>query len=110
MAVKKVTPAALIALQDALASVYWYKKDLRSFLASVIEDRQVFSYLNWDDYKRNIVRELVEFLARNEKTHQPDLIRLIVEVSQINDFTHLERLDDGKAKAQQARRAVDALR
>ncbi len=110
MTTKKIAPSALIALQDALTSVYWYKKDLRSFLISVIEDPIVLSGLNWNDFKRNIVRDLVTYLGKNQDRFLEDLIRLMVEVSRINDFTHLERLEDGKAKAQYARIAVEALR
>lgn len=110
MPTKKIAPSALIALQDALTSVYWYKKDLRSFLISVIEDPAILSGLNWNDFKRNIVRELVTYLGRNQDRYLEDLIRLMIEVSRINDFTHLERLEDGRAKAQNARIAVEALR
>lgn len=110
MATKKIAPAALVALQDALTHVYWYKRDLRSFLTSVIENRAVVGALNWDDLKRNIVRDLVEFLTRDEERYQADLVRLIVEVSRVNDFSHLERLEDGAAKAKQAKLAVAALR
>jgi hypothetical protein len=69
MATKKIAPAALVALQDALTHVYWYKRDLRSFLTAVIENRAVVGALNWDDLKRNIVRDLVEFLSRNEERY-----------------------------------------
>lgn len=110
MATKKIAPAALVALQDALTHIYWYKPDLRSFLSTVIENRAIISYLNWDDRKRNIVRELVDFLARNEDQYQADLVRLIVEVCRMTDFSHLQRLDDGAAKAGHARAAVAALR
>lgn len=37
-------------------------------------------------------------------------MRLMVEVSRISDFTHLERLEDGRAKARHARESVEALR
>jgi hypothetical protein len=107
---KKIAPAALVALQDALTHIYWYKPDLRSFLASVIESPAILSHLNWDDRKRNIVRELVNYMSRNEVQFQADLVRLIVEVCRITDFSHLERLDDGAIKAKAARHAVAALR
>jgi hypothetical protein len=110
MTTKKIAPSALIALQDALASIYWYKKDLRSFLISVIEDRSILSSLNWNDFKRNIVRDLITYLERNQDRYLEDLIRLLIEVARINDFTHLERLEDGKVKAQNARKAVESLR
>lgn len=110
MPTKKIAPAALVALQDALTHIYWYKPDLRTFLTTVIENRAIVSYLNWSDTKRNIVRELVNFLARNEAQYQADLMKLIVEVCRMTDFSHLERLDEGAAKAQNAKHAVAALR
>ncbi len=109
---KKITPAALVALQDALTHIYWYKPDLRTFLLSAIENRALVGSLNWDksNPKRNIVRDLVNYMARNEGQYQDDLVRLIVEVCRITDFTHLERLEDGHIKAQNARHAVAGLR
>ncbi|MET0625895.1 MAG: hypothetical protein ABW250_23375 [Pyrinomonadaceae bacterium] len=103
MSRKKIAPAALVALQDALTHTYWYKPDLRSFLISVIENRAIVGSLNWSDSKRNIVRDLVNYMASHEAQFQEDLVRLIVEVCRITDFSHLERLDDGKVKAQNGR-------
>jgi hypothetical protein len=107
---KSIAPAALVALREALSLVYWYKSDLRSFLMSAIENPQLLSRVNWDDYKRNIVRTLVDFLARDQAQYQDDLLRLMVEVSRMDDFSHLARLEDGKEKAERAREAVESLR
>jgi hypothetical protein len=107
---KKIAPAALVALQDALTHIYWYKPDLRSFLTTVIEDRALVGSLYWDDRKRNVVRDLITYMTRKEEQYQDDLVRLIVEVCRITDFSHLERLDDGAVKAQHARLAVNGLR
>lgn len=106
---KKIAPAAVNALKEALTSVYWFKRDLRSFLLHSLSDPAILSRIDWDDYKRNIVTGLVEYLARNEATYQADLIRLMNEVARITDFSHLERLDDGHNKAKQAKDAVTAL-
>jgi hypothetical protein len=57
---KKIAPAAILALKEALASVYWYKSDLRSFLLHTLSDASLLARLNWDDYKRNIVSTLVD--------------------------------------------------
>jgi hypothetical protein len=65
--------------------------------------------VNWDDYKRNIVATVVDYLARDQTKYQGDLIRLINEVVNIQDFSHLEKLEDGKTKAASAKRAVAAL-
>lgn len=107
---KKIVPAALHALKQALTDVYWYKSDLRSFLTSTLSKPELASQLNWDDYKRNIVAAVVDRLARHEDLFQADLLRLMTEVARIDDFSHLLRLDDGKAKAKKAQQSVLALR
>jgi hypothetical protein len=107
---KKIVPAALHSLKQALTDVYWYKSDLRSFLTATLSKPELVSQLNWDDYKRNIVGALVDRLSRNEDLYQADLLRLMTEVARIEDFEHLLRLDDGKAKAKKAQHAVLALR
>jgi hypothetical protein len=66
---KKIAPAALHALKEAIALVYWYKSDLRSFLTQSMSDPTILSRLNWLDYKRNIVGELIDFLSKNESVY-----------------------------------------
>jgi hypothetical protein len=110
VAAKKIVPAALHALKQALTDVYWYKSDLRSFLTATLSKPELLSSVNWDDYKRNIVGSVVDRLARNQDLFLADLVRLMTEVARIEDYSHLERLDDGKAKATKARQAVQALR
>ncbi len=107
---KKLNPSAIIALKEALAQIYWYKKDLRSFLINTLENSSILANINWDDYKRSITDLLVESLARNETRYRDELIRLFTAVSATNDFSHLEHLDDGKEKATRAKKAVEALR
>ena len=109
-AMKKIAPAALNTLKAALAQIYWYKNDLRSFLINCMNDTAVLSRLNWDSYKREIVGELVDRLAATETDHQADLLRLMSEVARFDDFSHLAILDDGEDKATRARAAVAALR
>ena len=107
---KKIAPAAIQALKEALTHVYWYKRDLQSFLSNCISDHRVLSRLNWTEYKRNIVATLVDHLSINEATYQNDIIRLMSEVSNITDFTHLRNLEDGDTKAEKANDYVEALR
>ena len=107
---KRITPGAIQALKEALATVYWYKADLRSFLTAAL-GAGVVNRLNWEEPKRNAVGSLVDFLAgRNEERYQDALIRLMLDVAAIDDFAHLERLDGGRSKADAARAAVKALR
>jgi hypothetical protein len=107
---KVISPAAINALTEALTNVYWYKSELRSFIMNTISDPSILSKLNWEEYKRNIVSNLVNFLARNQDTYQNDLLKLMNEVCKINDYSHLERIEDGREKARTAAKSVDALR
>jgi len=110
MPIKKIASAAIVALKEALTNLYWYKSDLRSFLTSTLTDPALLSRLNWDDYKRNVVGELIGFLERRQDEYQADLLRLLTEVARVDDFSHLEHLEGGKEKAVAARTAVRALR
>lgn len=107
---KTISPIAINALLEALSNIYWYKKDLRIFLTQLLSNPYIISQLNWDDYKRNIISSLVTFLAKNQEKYQDDLIKLMNEVCNMNDFSHLERVEDGKAKAKKAEATVIALR
>jgi hypothetical protein len=106
---KIIAAAAINALKEALTSVYWYKSNLRSFIQHCISDPTILSKVNWEDYKRNIVSDLIDHLASDQATYMGDLLRLMSEVIKINDFTHLERLEDGREKARNAREAISAL-
>lgn len=110
MSKKTISPAAIVALKEALTDVYWYKGDLRSFLSSTLSNPEILGRVNWEDYKRNIVGFVVDFLARRQDQFQPDLVRLMTEVSRIEDFSHLAQLDDGDKKVKKAKTAVAALK
>lgn len=105
---KQLSPAALLALQEALSSIYWYKKQLRSFLSFSLSDSQILSLLNWEDNKRNIVASLVELLINNSQTD--DLIKICYHICQLTDFSHLSDLVDGALKVKQARQSVEQLK
>jgi len=107
---KRLTPAAVIGLKEALCSIYWYKSDLRGFLQQCLSNASVLATLNWDNYKRQIVSDLVDYLCRDQDKHLGDLTRLCYEVCNITSFKHLEQLEGGKQKADRARDAVEQLR
>lgn len=107
---KVIASAACVALTDALASIYWYKRDLRSFLTTTVSNPALLAPLNWDDYKRNIVTQLVDYMAKRQDQYQGELVHLMAEVSRIDDFSHLARLEGGQEKAEAARKAVASLR
>ena len=107
---KAVSSVAINALIEALTNIYWYKGELRSFIMNTINDPTILSKLNWSDYKRNIATQLVNFLVRNQSIYQNDLLSLMNEISRMEDFSHLERLDDGKQKVINAQKSVAALK
>jgi hypothetical protein len=106
---KTIAPAAINALTEALSYIYHYKSDLRAFLISALDNNPVLSQVNWSGYKRDIASTVVTYLARDQDRHQPTLLRLMVEVSRLDDFSHLARLEAGAAKEKQAKTAVAAL-
>jgi len=55
---KKIAPAALMALKEALTHIYWYKSDLRSFLSHALNEPSLLSRLNWQDYKRTLLSKI----------------------------------------------------
>ena len=110
MEFKKLSIAASHNLKEALCTIYWYKNDLRSFFDKCIYDKSIINTLNWSSYKIQIVSELVDILYSNQEKYIGDLRRLIFEVCQMNNFKHLEQLEDGSKKAKKAREAVISLK
>ena len=107
---KKVSPEVLLKLQNALSVIFWYKADLRSFIAATIRDATILATQDWSNTpKRDLVQDLIQRFAKNETRYQEDLLALIRETANFSDFAHLKRLDDGERKAKRAQEAVAAL-
>lgn len=104
-----LSPAAVVALKEALCAVYWYKTDLRNFLQECLSNPSILAKLNWENYKRQIVSDLVDELNRNPDKYLGNLTRLCGEVCRVNSYKHLEQLDGGAQKAERARVAVAQL-
>ncbi len=109
MGIKKLSAIAANYLKEALCAIYWYKNDLRSFLDKCIYDKNILTNVNWDNYKRQIVSDVIDMLYDQEK-YIGDLRRLLNEVCQMDNFYHLEQLEDGNKKAEKAKNAVKALK
>ncbi|WP_299976848.1 hypothetical protein [Desulfobacula sp.] len=107
---KRMSPAAINALKEALCSIYWYKNELRSFLTNCLNDRHLVASLDWNNYKRQIVSDLVDILCSDQDKYLSALTRLCFETISINNFSHLELIDGGKQKAERARNAVKQLK
>jgi hypothetical protein len=107
---KRLSPAVVLALKDALCAAYWYKNDLRGFLRQCLSNSAVLATLNWDNYKRQIVSDLIDYLIKSPDKYLGDIERLCYETCNITSFAHLEQLDDGAKKAERARKAIAHLK
>lgn len=107
---KHFSAVAIELLKEALCSIYWYKNNLRSFLNNSLSDPAVISHADWNGYKRQIVSDIIDQLCNNQEKYLGDLRRLIHEVIKMENFRHLEQLEDGKKKVERAKQAVEDLR
>lgn len=107
---KRISPAALYSLKEALANIFWYKPDLKSFIMQSISNTKIISRLNWDDYKWKIVGTLIDIMSLDQDTYQDDLISLMINTSKIENFSHLESLKDGSKLVAKASQAVAGLK
>jgi hypothetical protein len=106
---KRLSPAATVALKEALCAVYSYKADLRSFLQQCVAKPALINALDWTAYKRQIVSDLVDALSSKEDLYIAELTRLCHEVCAFRKFPHLEQLEGGAEKAARAKAAVEQL-
>lgn len=104
---KTLSPAAIVALKEALCSIYWYKPDLKSFLSSCGATQPMLNSLDWDNYKRQIVSDFIDQLITNKDLGL--LTKLCYEACNFASFDHLKHIDDGEKKIQKAREAVENL-
>lgn len=105
----QLNPAAIIALKHALTSIYWYKNDLKSFVTQCLIDRSIVLGINWEGQQKiQSVSDLIDEL--NKRNDTQNLVALCLAICKINDFRHLEMLEDGARKKQIAENAVEQLR
>src|SRR5262249_37897081 len=78
------------------------------FVSQSVDAPEILARLNWDDTKQNTAGLLVNLLSRGQR-YQPALLRLMADVTAMEDFRHLERLEDGELKARPAREAGSPL-
>lgn len=88
---KKVSAIAIHALKEALCNIYWYKSDLRSFLTSCIQDPSVLNVADWDNYKRQIVSDVIDQLCADQERYLGDIRRLFHELLSDLHLTSLFR-------------------
>lgn len=107
---KHISPAGIMALKEALCSVYWYKSELRGFLQLCLSNPSILNKFNWKNYKRQIASDIIDYLVSNQSSHLGDLTKICYEICKITDFSHLKSLDDGPQKVEKARSSVNQLK
>jgi hypothetical protein len=107
---KQLSPSGIMALKEALCLVYWYKPELRGFLKCCLSNPAILNNFNWDNVKRQISSDVIDFLVLNPSTHIGDLTKICYEICKMTDFSHLKQLEDGSQKAEKARSAVARLK
>jgi hypothetical protein len=110
VATRRINPAALHALKEALVLAFWYKNDLRAFLTACLGRGELVAHLDWTDYKRAIVAQLVDSLAADQHRHFDDLLTLLLATADMTDPGHLKRIEDGDRKYADAVAALKTLR
>jgi hypothetical protein len=105
-----LSPVAMHVCKEALFVIYWYKKDLRNFFYGCIDDKSILANIDWNNYKKQIVSDVIDALYSDSRRYSKDITRLLNEICKIRSFGHLEQLEDGKRKAIEAAKAVEALR
>lgn len=107
---KTISPAAIIALKDALTHIYWTKKDLRSFVYNTLPDKAIVATIDWEgNVKYESASQLIDRLSAKTMFRE-NLMALFKEVINFNDFSHLKNWEDADQKIQKAKDAVNALR
>ena len=73
---KQLSPAGIMALKEALCSVYWYKSELRGFLQLCLAKPGMLNSFNWENYKRQIASDVVDHLVSDPELHLGDLTKI----------------------------------
>lgn len=108
---KKFSPASITTLKEALINIYWRKQDLKNFLKLSLENDAILNTINWEFNKKfESVNELVDRMVARKDIYYDDLIRLIYDVSNLTDFSHLKIWDDAEIKIAKAKESVQRLR
>ena len=109
---KKISANAILALKDALVAIYYRKKDLRQFIELTIDNTAIIATIDWNEnIKYESVSQLIDRMVKRQDMYQTDLLKLVQEVGNMNDFSHLEYWEkQNKGLIEKAKTAVNKLR
>lgn len=105
---KKIDPRAYNALADALAVIYWNKKNFARYLRGVLRDHpELLSGLDfYGETKRETAGRLVDRLMAREAKYQALSISLMLSVASMDSFPNLASQADGEQMITTAKAAV----
>lgn len=107
---KIISPDALIALEYALSSIYWYKNDLRTFVERSVKNKSLVISLDWSLTKREISSILVRRMSDRPDLFEDDLLNLMYFTASLTDFSHLKKCEDSEKLIKNAKESVAALK
>ncbi|MCW3106377.1 MAG: Restriction endonuclease [Segetibacter sp.] len=112
MKAQRISTQALMALKDALSNLYWKKEDLKKFVELTIQNSAIVATIDWTVAKFESVSLLIDRMAANQNLYQNDLLLLLREVGNFEDFSHLAYWDKDKGGqlTERAKEAVSKLR
>jgi hypothetical protein len=111
MPTKPISPAAYAALETALKHIFWYKRDLESFIRRWATGHPALvAELDFSGYKWQTAEEFVGRLHADERRYGDLAFRLMVEVSEMASFPKLKQHEDADKLIADAREAVAALK
>jgi hypothetical protein len=111
MKVKKVSPQALIALEDALSTIFHKKEDLKRYIEHAIDNSPIIATIDWQgNFKRTSVKELLDRLYANPVVYETCLFKLLEYTSNFDDFSHLKYWDADGKMTRNAQEAIKKLR
>ncbi len=105
--------AFVVALKDCLVRSFWYKNELRDFIACSIADPYLIGRLDWitrQYTKRDLVDALVDTVLKGEKTYNADIYSLAQGLTEMARYPSLERQRDRVKKIGEAKKYRDILK
>jgi hypothetical protein len=111
--VKKISPAAYLALRDAIPAIVWNKRPFETFLRTTLRDHsELLAGLNFADTKRAVADELMDRLTSDEHKYRDVTLLLMRDISRLKRFPNLEQIkdpEDRKLRIAEAEAAVGLL-
>ena len=111
-AFKKLSEPAWQALEHAMSTYYWFKREFETFVrVNFAEAPDALAVVNFGETKRIATSQLISALRLDERKYQTAVIDALVALGEFDpEFPHLARLEGGPERVAEAKTAYDAVR